>query len=131
MLHLKATVPLVVLGDISERPTQHYLTPGQPSPVILASPADLVFPPVRPVITEEPLVSTSERLMRTDGTFDPIQSQRNFWNQIIRDSLLKTRLPIPLRIIITGITRVCSGRRLFQRKGESIPVDDCSRRRQR
>jgi hypothetical protein len=80
MLHFKATVPLVVLGDISERPAQHYLTPGQPSPIILASPADVVFPPVRPVITEEPLVNTSERLMRTDGTFDPIQSRRNFWN---------------------------------------------------
>ncbi|KAF7334409.1 60S ribosomal protein [Mycena venus] len=82
-LRLTATVPLVVLGDISERPAEHYLTPGQPSPVILASPADVVFPPVRPVITEEPLANTSARLMRAEGTFDPIQSRRNFNNHTL------------------------------------------------
>ncbi|KAJ6452260.1 hypothetical protein C8R45DRAFT_1223588 [Mycena sanguinolenta] len=79
-LDLKTTVPIVVLGDISERPVEHYLTPGQPSPVILASPADVVFPSAQPVIIEEPLANTSARLMHSEGTFDPYQSRRNFHN---------------------------------------------------
>ncbi|KAJ6452262.1 hypothetical protein C8R45DRAFT_1041062 [Mycena sanguinolenta] len=79
-LHLTTTIPIVVLGDISERPVGHYLTPGQPSPIILASPADVVFPSAQPVIIEEPLANTSARLMHSEGTFDPYQSRRNFHN---------------------------------------------------
>ncbi|KAF7361152.1 hypothetical protein MSAN_01147000 [Mycena sanguinolenta] len=79
-LTLKTTVPIVVLGDISERPAEHYLALGQPSPIILASPADVMFPSAQPVIIEEPLVNTSARLMHSEGTFDPYQSRRNFHN---------------------------------------------------
>jgi hypothetical protein len=48
-----------VLGNISEQPAEHYLTPGQQLPVILASPANVVFQPASPAITEEPLAHTS------------------------------------------------------------------------
>jgi hypothetical protein len=58
-LRLETTVPIVVLGDISEQPAEHYLTPGQQLPVILASPANVVFQPASPAITEEPLAPTS------------------------------------------------------------------------
>ncbi|KAJ7749019.1 hypothetical protein DFH07DRAFT_829387 [Mycena maculata] len=73
-LRLKATVPLVVLGDISARPAEHYLKPGLPSPVILPAQGDVVFPAVHPVTIEEPLANTSARLMRAEGTFDPSNS---------------------------------------------------------
>ncbi|KAJ7226698.1 hypothetical protein GGX14DRAFT_417156 [Mycena pura] len=80
-LCLQTTVPLVILGDISEKPVEHYLSPRQPSPIILTSPVDVAFTPAHPVITEEPLVNTSARLMLSDGTFDPYESRRNFWNR--------------------------------------------------
>ncbi|KAF7361156.1 hypothetical protein MSAN_01147400 [Mycena sanguinolenta] len=76
-LILKTIVPIVVPGDISEQPVEHYLTPGQPSPIILSSLADgVVFLPAQPVIIEEPLADTSARLMNSEGTFDPYQSWR-------------------------------------------------------
>ncbi|KAJ7477258.1 hypothetical protein B0H11DRAFT_2030447 [Mycena galericulata] len=79
-LILKTTVPLVVLGDISARPVEHYLTPGLPSPVILPAQGDVAFPAAQPEVIEEPLVNTTLRLMRSDGTFDPYEAQRQFWN---------------------------------------------------
>ncbi|KAJ7229158.1 hypothetical protein GGX14DRAFT_416902 [Mycena pura] len=81
MLHLTATVPLVVLGDISARPVEHYLNPGVRSPAIFASQKDVVLPlpPSHPVIVEESFANTSSRLLRSDGTFDPIQSHRAFF----------------------------------------------------
>jgi len=81
MLQLTATVPLVVLGDISARPVEHYLNPGVASPAIFASQKDVVLPlpPSHPVIVEESFANTSSRLLRSDGTFDPIQSRRAFF----------------------------------------------------
>ncbi|KAJ7179631.1 hypothetical protein C8R46DRAFT_645950 [Mycena filopes] len=80
-LELYTMLPLVILGDASERPVQHYLEhPDLPSPVILASPLqqDIVFPSAHPLIIEEPLANTSARLMRWEGTSDPFQSHRNY-----------------------------------------------------
>jgi len=76
MLHLTATVPLVVLGDISTRPVEHYLDPGVPSPAIFASQKDVVLPlpPSHPVIVEESFENTSSRLLRSGGTFDPFRA---------------------------------------------------------
>ncbi|KAJ7441477.1 hypothetical protein B0H11DRAFT_503221 [Mycena galericulata] len=72
-LKIVATVPLVVLGDVSARPVEHYLHPGLPSPIILAAQADSdpVFPIPQPKIIEEPFENTSARLMRSEGTHDP------------------------------------------------------------
>jgi hypothetical protein len=74
-LELVATVPLVVLGDISRRPMAHYLQPGLPAPIILpaheASGSHPVFPVPQPKVVEEPLEATSARLMRSEGTHDP------------------------------------------------------------
>ncbi|KAJ7762713.1 hypothetical protein DFH07DRAFT_956613 [Mycena maculata] len=88
-LRLKATVPLVVLGDISARPAEHYLKPGLPSPVILPAQGDVVFPAAHPVTIEEPLANTSARLMRAEGTFDPynsgVHSRRPHWQMGGRD----------------------------------------------
>ncbi|KAJ7477289.1 hypothetical protein B0H11DRAFT_2030589 [Mycena galericulata] len=79
-LILKTTVPLVILGDISTRPVEHYLTPGLPSPVILPAQGDVVFPAAQPEVIEEPLANTTLRLLRSGGTFDPYEAQRQFWN---------------------------------------------------
>ncbi|KAJ6495180.1 hypothetical protein C8R45DRAFT_1133466 [Mycena sanguinolenta] len=79
-LYLQAVLPLDVLGDISERQIDHYLTPGLPSPILFTSPPpDLVGSSfARPVITEEPLADTSARLMPSKGTFDPYQYGRDW-----------------------------------------------------
>ncbi|KAF8162188.1 hypothetical protein K438DRAFT_1858946 [Mycena galopus ATCC 62051] len=79
-LHFQATMALDVLGDLSEQQMDHYLTPGQPSPILLTSPPpdDMAFSFMRPVITEEPVANTSARLMRSKGTFDPYQYERYF-----------------------------------------------------
>ncbi|KAJ7721874.1 hypothetical protein B0H16DRAFT_1601602 [Mycena metata] len=68
-LELVATVPLVVLGDISARPMAHYLQPGLPVPIIL--PAHKASGSYQPKFIEEPLEDTSARLMRSEGTHDP------------------------------------------------------------
>ncbi|KAJ7820307.1 hypothetical protein B0H14DRAFT_2600022 [Mycena olivaceomarginata] len=78
-LRLETTVPIVVLGDISEQPAEHYLTPGQPSQVILASPANVVFQPASPAITEEPL-GPSLTPPRSDDSFDPYWRWRMFYD---------------------------------------------------
>ncbi|KAJ7307794.1 hypothetical protein DFH08DRAFT_792799 [Mycena albidolilacea] len=79
-LHFQAMVPLDVLGDISAQQMEHYLTPQQPSPILLASPPPdhVAFSFARPVVTTEALVNTSARLMPSKGTFDPYQYGRDF-----------------------------------------------------
>ncbi|KAJ6544641.1 hypothetical protein DFH09DRAFT_1367820 [Mycena vulgaris] len=91
-LHLQAIVPLDVLGDISAQQMEHYLTPEQPSPIILASPPPdhVAFSFARPVVTTEALVNTSARLMPSKGTFDPYQYGRDFadyynWQEAVPD----------------------------------------------
>ncbi|KAJ7901189.1 hypothetical protein B0H14DRAFT_3423102 [Mycena olivaceomarginata] len=79
-LQLETTVPIVVQGDnISEQPAEHYQTPGQLSPVILASPANIVFQPASPAITEEPL-GPSLTPPRSDDSFDPYWHWRMFYD---------------------------------------------------
>ncbi|KAJ7477253.1 hypothetical protein B0H11DRAFT_2281418 [Mycena galericulata] len=92
-LILKTTVPLVVLGDISARPVEHYLTPGLPSPVILPAQGDVAFPAAQPDVIEEPLANTTLRLMRSDGTFDPFEFQRQFWNHTRRRARFGSDMP--------------------------------------
>ncbi|KAJ6536596.1 hypothetical protein DFH09DRAFT_1178912 [Mycena vulgaris] len=70
-LDLIATVPLVVLGETSARPVEHYLKPGLPSPIILVPETAGEFPVAQPEIVEEPFETTSARLMRSGGTYDP------------------------------------------------------------
>ncbi|KAJ7116049.1 hypothetical protein C8R44DRAFT_794024 [Mycena epipterygia] len=98
-LSLTGQVPIIVLGDISPRPVEHYLKPGLPSPVILASPGDIVFPVAHPATIVEPIANTSARLMR-EGTFDPYQSELHFWNRTWRSS--SSNAPDPVRHYKTG-----------------------------
>ncbi|KAJ7696609.1 hypothetical protein B0H17DRAFT_403271 [Mycena rosella] len=80
MLFLTGQVRINVLGDMSTQPVEHYLKSGLPSPVILVSQEDIVFPPAHPVTIVEPIANTSARLMDPEGTFDPFQSSLNFHN---------------------------------------------------
>ncbi|KAJ6571840.1 hypothetical protein B0H19DRAFT_1255773 [Mycena capillaripes] len=81
-LNLQASVPLNILGEISEQQMDDYLTSGQPSPIILTSPPrDLVaLSFAHPVTTEEPLAKTSARLMPSKGTFDPYQFEDDYYS---------------------------------------------------
>ncbi|KAJ6591510.1 hypothetical protein DFH09DRAFT_1025314 [Mycena vulgaris] len=99
-LALTAQVPIVVLSEISTQPVKHYLQPGLPSPVILASQADRVFPVAHPLIIAEPMANTSARLMQSEGTFDPYQSHFNFWNRTRR--LARYQAPDPLDRYMAG-----------------------------
>jgi hypothetical protein len=71
---------------------EHYLTPQQPSPILLASPPPdhVAFSFARPVVTTEALVNTSARLMPSKSTFDPYQYERDFadyynWQEAVPD----------------------------------------------
>ncbi|KAJ7116050.1 hypothetical protein C8R44DRAFT_794026 [Mycena epipterygia] len=98
-LSLTGQMPIIVLGDISPRPVEHYLKPGLASPIILASPGDIVFPVANPATIVEPIANTSARLMR-EGTFDPYQSRLHFWNRTMRSS--SSDAPDPVRHYKTG-----------------------------
>ncbi|KAJ6530010.1 hypothetical protein DFH09DRAFT_1370814 [Mycena vulgaris] len=75
-LYLSADVPITVIAAASSQgPAEHYLNPGLPSPILLASPSDITFPVVRPVFTAEALADTSARLMRP-GTLDPDKTSK-------------------------------------------------------
>lgn len=69
---LSAKIPITLVGaqhsdagSPASPPPAHYLTPGTPSPLILAGspPADIVFPVSQPVITPEPIENTTSRLL--------------------------------------------------------------------
>jgi hypothetical protein len=90
-IRLTAQVPIVVLGEISSQPVEHYLKPEVASPIILASQADIVFPVVRPESVEEPIVNTSARLM-CEGKFDPQQQ----WLHLRNTTRSCRRVPDPL-----------------------------------
>jgi hypothetical protein len=102
---------MVVLGDISEQPAEHYITPGQPSLVILASPANVVFQPASPAVTEEPLGPSLDLMIHLTHT-----GTRACSTTILRHHSF--RLPTRLRAIIKGTMRVCSGRRKLSQKRE-------------
>ncbi|KAJ7067834.1 hypothetical protein C8F01DRAFT_1115903 [Mycena amicta] len=88
-LWLHAKVPLVIVGQVSAKPAEHYLSPGVQSPAILPSSALAVFPlPLaHPVIVEEPLANTTARILRPGRSFDPHAHRidsfeyHNWWRQ--------------------------------------------------
>lgn len=76
-LRLSAVVPISVGSSSSSHPDDasavHYLTPGAPSPLILArsplSLASVVFPISEPVVIPEPLENTSARLLQHTSNY--------------------------------------------------------------
>ncbi|KAJ7695017.1 hypothetical protein B0H17DRAFT_438949 [Mycena rosella] len=96
ILFLTGQVRINVLGDMSTQRVDHYLKSGLPSPVILASQEDIVFPPAHPVTIVEPIANTSARLMDPEGTFDPFQSSLNSHNRTRRRLAHKHRFHDPL-----------------------------------
>ncbi|KAJ6490160.1 hypothetical protein DFH09DRAFT_1208862 [Mycena vulgaris] len=87
-LDLTATVPLVVLGEISTQPMEHYLKPSLPSPIILVPETAGEFSVAHPEIVEEPFETTSARLMRSGGTYAPRDRFKGgvAWSSFPRDT---------------------------------------------
>ena len=83
---LIARIPITVIGSQSSQANAftnslpvHYLTPGAPSPLMLARPPvpgkDIVFPALPPVITPESMVNTTQRKWPKDG----VEPMRNYF----------------------------------------------------
>ncbi|KAJ7248675.1 hypothetical protein C8J57DRAFT_1475427 [Mycena rebaudengoi] len=103
-LELKASVPLVILGDISTQPVDHYLTPGLPSPVLTAPRSVLrEYPELEPEVVQEPHETTAARLMQSGGTYAPQDNRRIAWPGLrIAWSGFQRDIPDPLKRYLAG-----------------------------
>jgi hypothetical protein len=86
---LIARIPITVIGSqlsqanaFTNSPPVHYLTPGAPSPLMLARPPvpgkDIAFPVFPPVITPESTANTTQRMLPTHNVDTPDPTQNYF-----------------------------------------------------